>query len=123
MGWGFMLVALVIGTVVGKLAHEATHAAVARILGADDVRVAWLHANVYYRLHGSIWTHRAIALAPLAVGMLVVLPGYLALQGRFSWDVVDIGFAAAWTWYTLLGGIEDYRFDRERAAGQVQEAD
>lgn len=118
-GWALFVVTAVAGTVIGKVAHELTHAAAALAVGARniDVRIFTLgHQHVAYRLAGGLWRHRVIGLAPLVLGFVVILPGYLALQGRFSWDVVDLGFVFGWVWYTLRGGIEDYRFERAREA-------
>lgn len=114
-GWGLFIVAAVTGTVIGKIAHEATHAAVAWLLGAREIQMRAFtlgHQEVRYTLTGGVWRQRIIGLAPLIIGFTVILPGWLFLQGRFSWDVVDLGFLFGWVWYTLRGGIEDFRVER-----------
>lgn len=121
-GWALMVVALAVGTVIGKTAHEAIHALTALFLGAKNVRIDWIDSAVYYHMNGSIWAHRTIGFAPLFVGVIVLLPGYLATHGRFSWDVLDLGFAAFWFWFTF-SSVHDFKFDRERANGMVVGAD
>jgi hypothetical protein len=70
MQWLALLVAVAL--VGGAVAHETCHAAVGLLVG-ESVSVAWLEPATYVEYAGDAprWAPVAVAVAPLAVGLVV----------------------------------------------------
>lgn len=95
------------------IAHEATHAAVARLLGAVSVRagVRWSWGGGPFVEHAwpagtGLWRLYAANLAPLVVGVVVGLAvwlsGTLELLADQHWAVQAVALVA-WIVYTRVG--------------------
>jgi len=78
MQWLALLVAVAL--VGGVVAHETCHAAVGVVVG-ESVSVAWLEPATYVEYSDGVprWAPVAVAVAPLAVGLVVAVWTLLAL--------------------------------------------
>lgn len=110
---------LVVGLALSALAHELTHVAAARTLGAESAALKWFRRGdswltltlvVDYDFGEPVgsWRHRAVGLAPLACGVAIAA-GVLVLNGLPDPTPGVIVAGACWAMYTVTGGLEDYR--------------
>ena len=85
--------------------HELTHAAAARALGADVLRVDLAAGNVDYRWpEPSPVRDRLVKLAPAIVGLVTLPLMTLLWTGQLT---IEISIAAiSWVFYTLNGDSE-----------------
>lgn len=99
----------------GAIAHEYTHALVARYYGLHTY-VDPIGLELYTDDHSDMtWREDAvIGLAPLAVGLLCAV-GFVA-SGRAIFEV-PIPVLLGWGIYTLLGGSRDFASVAKRMRG------
>lgn len=101
----------------GSVAHELTHYTVARLAGAENVRLRWPlrgRPHVYYEVGGRQClgsTIRIVNLAPVIVAVGWV-GTYLTLNGLPALTPATALVVAFLFGYVAFGGIEDYRHDR-----------
>lgn len=105
------------GLIAAGVLHELTHAAAARLLGArvHDIDLINMHVTWEIDARASLWRDRVINLAPQLVGLTVAL-----LVLATGVDVLTRSFVpvvVAWAWYTLGGGMADYRLAVARGDG------
>lgn len=131
--WSITLSLSVAAVLVAKFLHEATHAAVARVLGARVVAIDWMDCNVTYRLSAPAWKHSLVGLAPVGLGVMVAwlrwpdlvdgwsgilaavlsvgeLAGVVTVGTSYQYDMLNVALFLGWFWYTCRGGIEDFRW-------------
>lgn len=112
------LVSLGAAPIAGAWLHEATHAAVARLLGAEVRDIDLLNLHVTYALPetASRWKDRTIGIAPEGIG-IVVLAAYLELWGLPTGTTGAI-HTMLWGTYTVLGGFEDFSLGAAAASAR-----
>lgn len=118
---------LVVGGLVGVLAHEATHYAIVRIAGRDaTLSLVELECRWVLPDDGPTWVDRLAARAPILVGCAV---GVLVLVGDV---IVPLAWATVPGWLTYTaggvigeawGGASDRDLRVERVDGRGDDAD
>jgi len=106
MQWLALLVAAAL--VGGSVVHESAHAAVGLLVG-ESVSVAWLEPATYVEYSDGVprWAPVAVAVAPLAVGLVVA-----------GWTLLTLGpptLGERGVWWlgvgvvTVGGGLDEFR--------------
>lgn len=98
--------AIIVGGLIGAIAHELTHYGVARLCGYPT-SISWRDLTTYWRVTHTPRLSALVAAAPFLVGL-----GAIGLVLAMGSVLTDLGVLAAWLLYTF-GGVHN---DLPRAA-------